>query len=139
MVIASGRAFALLSNVLPQLPNVEYALTSNGAAITHVPTGRQILRETIPATKSQALIRVLEECGAIFEVYCEGNSFVEKSVYDRFTSPHLSREFIAELRSHITPVDSLSKALFGKEIEKINALLIPEDSRTCLLYTSRCV
>ena len=39
--MASGRAFASLPSAVTGIPGLEYAVTSNGAAIYHIPTGKR--------------------------------------------------------------------------------------------------
>ena len=42
IVIASGRSFASLPRDVTAVPGIEYAITSNGAAVYHVPTGTRL-------------------------------------------------------------------------------------------------
>ena len=42
IVIASGRSFASLPRDVVAVPGIEYAITSNGAAVYHVPTGTRL-------------------------------------------------------------------------------------------------
>ena len=41
VAVASGRAFASLPSAVTGIPGLEYAVTSNGAAIYHIPTGKR--------------------------------------------------------------------------------------------------
>ena len=40
VIVASGRAFDTLPEDIVTLPGIEYAVTGNGAAMYHVPTGK---------------------------------------------------------------------------------------------------
>ena len=42
IVVASGRAFATLPEDILTVPGIEYAITSNGAAVYHLPTGKRL-------------------------------------------------------------------------------------------------
>ena len=44
VIIASGRAFDTLPKDVAELPGVEYAITLNGAAMYHIPTGKCLKR-----------------------------------------------------------------------------------------------
>lgn len=124
-VIASGRTWDTLQDTARQVKEVRYAILSNGAAWYRPADGTYELIGGIPYPVWEPCSRFLRENGAVFEVYCRGKSYLEKSDLPRFVSPHLSEKFREELTRHITLVEGVESILEGKEIEKISVLTIP--------------
>lgn len=124
-VIASGRTWDTLQDTAQQTKDVRYAVLSNGAAWYRPKDGAYELTGGIPYPVWEPCIRFLRENGAVFEVYCEGKSYLNITDLPRFVSPHLSEKFREELIRHITLVDAVEPVLEGKEIEKISVLTIP--------------
>lgn len=122
IVIASGRTYTGIQDVLDQLPFADYALTANGAAVVDVKTGERIFYEGIPYEEWVPVYDILKEHRAVFEVYAEGRAYMEEEYFDRYENALLSREFVERLKSRITPMEDGKKLLNGKSVEKICAL-----------------
>ena len=56
IVIASGRPFASLPEDVTAVPGIEYAITSNGAAVYHLPTGRRLHSYAMTPGSVQAIL-----------------------------------------------------------------------------------
>ena len=61
VVIATGRNLLGIPKVLRELPGVRYAITSNGAAIFDLASGKAIYEKCIPMAQAAALLRAAEE------------------------------------------------------------------------------
>lgn len=76
IVVASGRCFDALPEDIMNLPGIEYAITSNGAAIWHVPTGEQIQGYTMtPQSVYQILALTGKEEGIFYEAFLRGEAY----------------------------------------------------------------
>ena len=137
VVVASGRAFASLPQKITELPGIEYAITSNGAAVYHVPSERCIHRTVMTAESVAEILTLTESLNVAYEVFVDGKGYASEAfVRDpvRFGAPPSSipyirstREPVADIRSfifdHRQEIDALDLAAGSMEerdrIEKI--------------------
>ena len=75
IVIASGRAFASLPQDVVSVPGIEYAITSNGAAVYHIPSGRRLHGYLLEPQSVRDILRLT----AGEEIACE--AFIEGAAY----------------------------------------------------------
>ncbi len=127
-VIASGRTWEILQNVVEQVNGIQYAIFSNGAAWYRISDGVYSLIGGMPYPLWQPCYQVLKENGAVFEVYHRGKSYLEQADLPRFVSPHLSERFRTELIQNITLVENVETVLRNEEIEKISVLTVPQQN-----------
>ncbi len=133
VTIASGRAWSLLQGVNAQLGVTRYAVLSNGAAVLDVTTGEWLYRRPVDPAARRPILSLLLEWGLPFEVYCEGENYIQADRMEQVVSSALSPEFAQVLRtcSHF-PAD-LNAALEGKAVEKIHIFHVPPERRQALL------
>lgn len=133
VTIASGRAWSLLQGVNAQLGVTRYAVLSNGAAVLDAETGEWLYRRAMDPAARRSVIALLLEWGLPFEVYCEGENYIQADRAEQVVSSALSPEFSQVLRtcSHF-PAD-LNAALEGKAVEKIHIFHVPPQRRQTLL------
>ena len=133
VTIASGRAWSLLQGVNAQLGVTRYAVLSNGAAVLDAETGEWLYRRPMDPAARRAVVALLLEWGLPFEVYCEGENYIQADRAEQVISCALSPEFGQVLRtcSHF-PAD-LNAALEGKAVEKLHIFHVPPQRRQALL------
>ncbi len=61
VIVASGRAFDTLPEDIVTLPGIEYAVTGNGAAMYHVPTGKCLHRHMLNEKDIMAIMEATQE------------------------------------------------------------------------------
>ena len=108
-VIASGRTFSIMQDVIGQLEKVDYAIVSNGAGIIDVSTGKKIYNNGLQYKTLKKLASLIEKYGGGYEIYAEGESYMLKSSLDQFVNPELTDEFMAELKKAIHPIDTVEE------------------------------
>ena len=133
VTIASGRAWSLLQGVNAQLGVTRYAVLSNGAAVLDAETGEWLYRRPMDPAARRAVVALLLEWGLPFEVYCEGENYIQADRAEQVVGSALSPEFAQVLRtcSHF-PAD-LNAALEGKAVEKLHIFHVPPQRRQALL------
>lgn len=129
VAIASGRAWSLLREVEAQLGSVCYAVLSNGAAVLDVETGEWIYRKGLPVEARRAAISLLLDWGLPFEVYCEGENYIQRDRAEHVISHALSPAFAKVLREKSLFPEDMNAALEGKEVEKIHIFHVPPQRR----------
>lgn len=121
VVIASGRAFATLPEDILSVPGIEYAITSNGAAIYHVPSGRCLHRYLLTPQSVERILELTRDESISYEGFVEGCAYAAADyVRDpvRFGATpaavsyvqrtrHLEEDIVGFLRAHIGELDSV--------------------------------
>ncbi len=93
VIVASGRAFDTLPEDIVTLPGIEYAVTGNGAAMYHVPTGECLRRHML---KEKDIMAVLKATQGGNEKAVMGTGTVGKVTYEAFIdgAAYAGREYV---------------------------------------------
>lgn len=133
VAIASGRAWALLQGVHAQIGVTRYAVLSNGAAVLDVASGEWLYRRPMDPAARRTILALLLDWGLPFEVYCEGENYIQHDRTEQVVSSALSPEFSQVLRTCSHFPEDLNAALEGKDVEKIHIFHVPPERRKELL------
>ena len=133
VTIASGRAWSLLRAVDAQIGVTRYAVLSNGAAVLDVATGEWIYRRPMDPAARRTILTLLLDWGLPFEVYCEGENYIQADRTEQVVGNALSPEFAQVLRTCSHFPEDLNAALEGKAVEKIHIFRVPPERRQELL------
>ncbi len=134
LVLASGRTWSLLRFVSDQVPEAQYALISNGAAGMELKRQERIFSFDFPEQAWRTMLALLRRYEAIFETYCDGRSYLERRMADKFSAKGLPEAFMERLRESLTVVDRLEDVLEGHSVEKVNAFAVPKQNHEPLLH-----
>ena len=121
IVIASGRAFATLPKDVVSVPGIEYAITSNGAAVYHVPTGKCLHSYTLTPQSVRDILTLTAQEPVAYEGFVAGEAYADadyvrdpikygataKALSYVQSTRHLEEDIIAFLHRHIHELDSL--------------------------------
>lgn len=129
IVAATGRTWSLIDHAVEPLGGVDYAVTSNGAAVLEPRSGRWLYTKPIPNDKSLALIALLKRWQVPFEIYCEGQNYMENSSIPLMPETLLSEMFEDYYERFTVFVDGLEEALAGRPMEKIDIFHVPPEHR----------
>lgn len=133
IVIASGRAFAALPQVMLELGVVNYAITSNGAAINRVPDGSRIHSRTLSERAARAALAVIPE-HFILEVFVDGTPYSDRRYVEdpvRFGCRPTLIEYIQSTRKPTEDVRAFAFANISG-LDSINIVSSPEDRKTLI-------
>lgn len=138
IVIASGRAFATLPKDVVSIPGLEYAITSNGAAVYHIPTGTCLRRCLLRPRSVEAILRLTAAEPVAYEAFVDGKAYGDADYirdpvkygaspraveYVRSTR-HLEEDITGFIRSHIEELDSMDVIVRdGAMKERLSAIL----------------
>ncbi len=131
--IASGRAWALLTDVAAQLGVIRYAVCSNGAAVLDAERGEWLVRKGLPHAQANAIFEVLRQRRLPFEVYCSGKNLVERRLLEIVRAAAVTPEFLATFERHTDVVDSLDDATADLTVEKVHVFDVPDGDRPSVL------
>jgi len=135
VVIASGRPFDALPADILDVPGIEYAITSNGAAIYHLPSERCIHRTVLKRDSALGVLQVAEAYGCVLEAFVEGKAYAE-SVYVKDPVQYgASAASVRYIRRTREPIDHMRQFIMDHSNQLDSIALILKDaseySRVC--------
>ena len=78
VVIASGRAFDTLPQDILSVAGIEYAITGNGAAMYHLPTGKCLKRSRLSKQAVEAIMNATKAEDVTYEAFIDGIAYADK-------------------------------------------------------------
>ncbi len=121
VVIASGRAFATLPEDVAGIPGIDYAITSNGAAVYHVPTEKCIQEYTLSPSAVSKIMELTREEQVSYEAFIRGEAYADISYVQNPTAygatpqavayvqktRHMERDIRAFIYQHLHELESM--------------------------------
>ncbi len=129
VAIASGRTKILTDYLVEQLPFLDYLITSNGAITYDLKTGKEVCSTLLSNENSIKIFDTLEDYGLPYEIYFQGDCYMNSGSYALFDENHVSPHIYNLLKDFIKEVPKL-RSLIGKDgIEKLNILSLTDKQR----------
>ncbi len=122
VVVASGRCYSALPAEVTKISGVQYAISSNGAMITDMRSGKRIYSNCISKDTIHRVKEIVEEHGYMIEVFVDGAAYMERSIWEDIRDNGINyrrREYIMTTRNPIDDIIGFMMAHDG-EIENIN-------------------
>ena len=129
VAIASGRTKILTDYLVEQLPFLDYLVTSNGAVTYDLHTGKVVCSTLMNNSQSVEVFNILKDYNLIYEIYFNGNCYMNNESYAMFDKEHVSPHIHDLLKDFIKPVSSLEALIDGQGIEKLNILSLSGEER----------
>lgn len=101
VVIASGRAFDTLPEDILSVAGIEYAITSNGASMYHVPTGKCLKRYQLSEHAVEAIMNATRAEDVTYEAFIDGVAYADKIYLEeplRFGATPQAVEYVRSTR-----------------------------------------
>lgn len=130
VAVASGRTKILTDYIVEQLPFLDYLITSNGACVYDLKTGKEICSTLISAEKSVEIFNTLDKYDLLYEIYFDGDCYMNSKSYSMFNADNVAPHIFALLKDFIKEVPDLSTLLGNKGMEKLNILSLSARERT---------
>lgn len=135
VVPSTGRILGQLPESVVSIPGINYAVTSNGAAVTNLKTKEVISSNYLGSGSVKKIMKTLTRRNIFCEIYYQGQSYGERCYFEMISKRNeLSKELIAFIRSNATAVDDVLDFTIAhaSEIEKINIPLLSEKNHRVL-------
>lgn len=120
IAIATGRALNFTAGVTAQIPFVDYVVCSNGASVYDRNSGKFVYRNTVSADITSEAVRLLVSLPVYFNIYIDGEIYVQKGTEKYFQNTGLPTVFLDEFASKLTVCEDIISATDGKEAELID-------------------
>ena len=130
VAIASGRTKILTDYLTLQLPFLDYLITSNGACVYDLKTGKEVCTTLINNSQSAEIFNILDDYGLLYEIYFDGDCYMNSKSYSMFNENNVAPHIFALLKNFIKEVPDLSALLGDNGMEKLNILTLSAKQRT---------
>ncbi len=129
VVVATGRAFSTIPAEVLAIPGIEYAITSNGAAVYHVPDRRMLICYKLSGRAVDRILELTEGAGE-YEAFIDGVAYASRRYTEdpeAFGATAQAAEYIKETRH---PIDDMVRFIRGHR-EQLDALdlVLPGEER----------
>lgn len=129
VAIASGRTKVLTDYLMEQLPFLDYLITSNGAVTYDLKTGEIVCQTLLGNEKSVEIFNILKDYDLVYEIYYNGDCYMNKESYSNFDDKHVAPHIYKLLSNFIKEVPDLCSLIDGNGIEKLNILTLSAEQR----------
>lgn len=107
VVVASGRCLDSLPESITGIPGIEYAITSNGAAVYDLRTGECLRRVTLPLGAVGRILQITEGREITYEVFYEGVPYANRAYVEDPLSYGATPYAVNYIRSTRQPVEDI--------------------------------
>lgn len=129
LVPATGRARGRLPEFLQTLSGIRYLITSNGAKLTELATGKTLYENTLQEDTVAALFGALKQLPLYIELYAGGNCYTDQSrepYFQQLPLPYQRRTMMSKNRICVPDLPGFLRER-NLAVEKLNLpFLLPE-------------
>lgn len=124
VLVSTGRPITAVPKEVISIPGMQYAVTTNGAQVLDLKSGKALFTNLIPIDVSKKVLEIFADYDALYEIFVDGRGYAKAECMERlshyFEKPS-SREYMRTTR---TPVESVEETLakFDESLEKIHAI-----------------
>ena len=129
VAIASGRPYSSLPQDVISIPGVEYAITSNGAAIFHIPSGSRMAHYTLDPQTAEKVVAVLQGQPYACEAFVDGRGYSPAEFIadpTQFGAPAYAGKYLRRTR---TPVADIHAFILGHK-DQLDSISIITDNHS---------
>lgn len=118
IVVASGRAFTALPKEVISIPGINYAVTSNGAAVYRLPGGERVKSYDVPEEAVMKILDIARPYGEdiALEAFVDGQPYTSQGHIDDPIRYGSSPAYVGYVQKTRIPVDDIYK--FSEENRK---------------------
>lgn len=114
IVPTTGRIYAIIPEVVRQLPFINYAITVNGAELYDVKNDRVLAKNELPWEKAVEIMEYLDGFDVVYDCYQNGGGYMTKAYLDK-VGDYLTSDYFKEIYAKSrTPVPELKAYLRDK-------------------------
>lgn len=99
LVPVTGRPLSGIPKCVTDLGVCDYAVTTNGAAITDLKTGKRVYSAPIEHEKTVLLMKSLDESGISYEAFADGVGYLKPELMERYNRKYGSSPIGEYIRS----------------------------------------
>lgn len=108
VVVASGRSFSALPRDVLAVPGIEYAITSNGAAVYHVPIGQRLHSYVLTPASVEAILDLTAGESVAYEAFVDGCPYAGAGYVADPLAYGATPQSLPYIQSTRTPVEDIT-------------------------------
>jgi Cof subfamily protein (haloacid dehalogenase superfamily) len=128
IVVASGRAFDTLPRDVIEVSGIEYAITSNGTAVYHIPTKKCLHQYKLTKDSIKEIIQLSKSEKVTYEAFIDGKAYADSTYIDHpeiFGANEQAIAYIRETRNMVENIEQFIK----EHIEELDCMdIITKDN-----------
>ncbi|MBE6926558.1 MAG: HAD family phosphatase [Ruminococcaceae bacterium] len=135
IVPTTGRIYAIIPEVVRQLPFINYAITVNGAEVYDVKNDCVIAKNELPYEKAVEIMAYLDGFDVVYDCYQNGGGYMTKAYLEK-VEDYLTSAYFAEIyATSRKPVPELKAYLLEKKqgVQKLQFCTKDQTLRAFLL------
>lgn len=129
IAIATGRALKFTEGVTKQIPFVDYVICSNGANVYDRKSEKFIYSNLISEDITAETLNKLKDLPVYYNVYINGENYVQKGADKFFDNNGLPKEFLEEFAAKIKVCDDICESAKGFGAELIDIFYTDAESK----------
>ena len=128
---ATGRVWSGIPEELMKMEGVHYVISSNGAAVVELATGKAVYTNGIAWDRALEVFDILERYDTFYDAYAEGNGWCEARFYENLNDYGIEPLIQRLVKSSRTCIEDLWEWVkeHKSPIEKINMFFRDEEKR----------
>lgn len=128
---ATGRVWSGIPKELTDIEGVRYVISSNGAAVVELATGKAVYTNGIGWQRALEIFDILEKYDTFYDIYAMGNGWCEGRFYDDLDAFGIESFLQPMVKKSRTRIDDLREWVREHKVpvEKINMFFIDEENR----------
>ena len=127
IAVATGRAFDTIPAEIRQLPGIQYAITSNGAAVNQIKTGEAVYRKVLPPSAAQEILGRTEREDVQYEVFVNGAAYAQADYLGLLEGYMMDAYRCAYVRATRRPVPDIRAFIIAHSKELDSLAVIPRN------------
>lgn len=122
VVIATGRPYSALPKDVFDIDSIRYVLTSNGARITDLKTGKNIYENCMARVTAEKSVELLRQHDYVIECFVEGIAYIDRAYFEMVKASGRSYRSVKYILETRNPVDDIYQFILDHRdhIENIN-------------------
>lgn len=133
VAIASGRCWTLIQEYMDALGVVDYGITSNGGYVLDPASGETLVKFPMDPDQCIAIVDVMRKWGLAYELYIDGQNYVQADEMDGAELFTLSDEFLTMYRRQVQIVPDMKQIIAGRLPEKFDIFYVPPEHKAAIM------
>ena len=131
VVIASGRPLNSLPENVLDIKGIEYAITSNGAAVYHLPTGKRVQGFLLNKESAEQILQVVRKTDVVLETFVNGVAYADKRYVEAPIKYGASERSISYIQKTRNPVDNMELFIrnHSEELDSIDIVVKNQEEK----------
>ncbi|NCB90999.1 MAG: HAD family phosphatase [Clostridia bacterium] len=137
VIVASGRALSSLPEDIKNMKGIQYAITSNGAAVYDLHTQKCLQQYKMTETSVEEILKYTKEMGVAYEAFIDGQAFAQKEYVQDPVKYGATVHAIPYIQSTRQPVEYIQDFLLAhkRELDSIDVVVNSEEKKADLWKT----